>query len=216
MFALEQQWTAEIDAAEAAVKTAPIAEYGVLAKRLEAMKLPRRHAITLRRHRLVDHLRDKLFIAVMRDTVEQPDVTQCTLTLDDSRTLDLEEALIPFPHQEVCDQLYRAAIMASVSQKHAQVATLLRKALRVHMIRRGRNERVEKYDSDLCKALLRLPRGAEVDSVDKLTRCVFCEESPACAALKLSLCARCRKVCYCSVGCQKAHWMMHKQQWRYR
>jgi hypothetical protein len=42
--------------------------------------------------------------------------------------------------------------------------------------------------------------------------CAFCEESPQRAALTLSKCGRCMKVAYCSKGCQKAHWKLHKQQ----
>ena len=41
--------------------------------------------------------------------------------------------------------------------------------------------------------------------------CAFCEESPLRAAFTLSRCGKCRQVCYCSAGCQKAHWKLHKK-----
>jgi hypothetical protein len=40
--------------------------------------------------------------------------------------------------------------------------------------------------------------------------CGFCEESPVRAAVKLSVCGRCKQIAYCSQGCQKAHWKLHK------
>jgi len=41
--------------------------------------------------------------------------------------------------------------------------------------------------------------------------CAFCEESPLRAALTLKQCGKCKKVMYCSAGCQKAHWKLHKK-----
>eukprot|EP01033_Poteriospumella_lacustris_P011829 gene11829-8427_t len=42
--------------------------------------------------------------------------------------------------------------------------------------------------------------------------CAFCEEGPANApSVALRRCTKCKKVAYCSVGCQKAHWKVHKK-----
>jgi hypothetical protein len=49
-------------------------------------------------------------------------------------------------------------------------------------------------------------------AVQNISVCAFCEESPKNAELKLSRCGACKKVAYCSKGCQKAHWNVHKQQ----
>jgi hypothetical protein len=44
------------------------------------------------------------------------------------------------------------------------------------------------------------------------TICAYCEESPLRAALKLSLCGRCRQAAYCGSACQKAHWKAHRSR----
>jgi len=41
--------------------------------------------------------------------------------------------------------------------------------------------------------------------------CAFCGESPEHVAITLSRCGKCKKMCYCGAGCQKAHWKLHKK-----
>ena len=59
----------------------------------------------------------------------------------------------------------------------------------------------------LQRALAALPPQAPTT-----TACIFCGETPQCAAITLSRCGRCKKVTYCSALCQKAHWTIHKKQ----
>jgi hypothetical protein len=114
------------------------------------------------------------------------------------------------------------------------------KALRMHLILCGREVRDAEYDAHLPKILTKMkdiiktatPKGSGDNSsnkqedvggctsdkhVDTLgssicapAQCGFCEESPTRAAAKLSVCGRCKQVAYCSQGCQKAHWKLHK------
>jgi hypothetical protein len=66
-------------------------------------------------------------------------------------------------------------------------------------------------DAQLAEGLrvLAVKRG-EPQVTDCLDQCVFCEESPVNAELTLSRCGKCRQIAYCSKGCQKAHWKVHK------
>jgi hypothetical protein len=92
--------------------------------------------------------------------------------------------------------------------------TLCQRALRNHMICCGREKRVEKIESRLVYAMQQLQsasEGAAAAPVDASV-CAFCEESPERAAMKRSRCGACKAVMYCSVGCQKAHWKIHKAQ----
>jgi hypothetical protein len=93
-----------------------------------------------------------------------------------------------------------------------QAKSFLQEALRMHLILCGRETRDADYDTRLSALLQRLTGPCDQPPCAHDRQCGFCEESPASAALKLSVCGRCRCVAYCSVGCQKAHWPVHKQQ----
>jgi hypothetical protein len=86
-----------------------------------------------------------------------------------------------------------------------------RRALRMHLILRGRDHRPQELDTLLQEGL----RALAVDSGEPQVvacrdKCLFCEESPTNAAMKLNRCGKCREVVYCSKGCQEAHWKVHK------
>lgn len=103
-------------------------------------------------------------------------------------------------------------------------------ALRMHLVLKGRENRHAELDMLLSEVLLRLPNRsrsssssggggcggsphfgrADVEVVDVEELCVFCEESPVRVLMKRSRCGACKKVTYCSAGCQKAHWRVHK------
>ena len=62
-----------------------------------------------------------------------------------------------------------------------------------------------------CTAEARLRRlGTVIAHVT--TECQFCGEEPGKAAITLQRCSRCMEVTYCSKGCQKAHWNLHKSE----
>eukprot|EP01034_Spumella_vulgaris_P041677 gene41677-51642_t len=46
---------------------------------------------------------------------------------------------------------------------------------------------------------------------NKLTECMLCGETPERVAITLNRCGRCGQVAYCSKGCQKEHWKVHKK-----
>ncbi len=79
------------------------------------------------------------------------------------------------------------------------------KALRMHLLLYGRETRHFILDNVTVKCHERLPSSGYADI------CAFCEESPQRAALNLNRCVQCRLVVYCSAGCQKAHWKVHKK-----
>ena len=80
------------------------------------------------------------------------------------------------------------------------------KALRMHLLYKGRKSRDERLDNAIARVLKQLPPVIKCTEV-----CAFCEESPQHAAMKRSCCGRCKQVVYCSAGCQKAHWPLHKK-----
>jgi len=87
-----------------------------------------------------------------------------------------------------------------------QAKPLLQRLLRMKLIMSPRDfPRSEKIDNALLKVLSELP------PLQSIELCAFCEESPFRAAVTLSRCGKCKQVCYCSAGCQKVHWKLHKK-----
>ena len=50
--------------------------------------------------------------------------------------------------------------------------------------------------------------GATAEHIDFLERRTHCG-NPACAGQGLKTCNRCKRMRYCSVECQRAHWPVH-------
>ncbi len=86
-----------------------------------------------------------------------------------------------------------------------QEKELCLKALRMHLLLEGRGSRDAFLDEITATCHERLPTAESTDM------CTFCEESSQRAFLTLSRCGKCRQVTYCSAGCQKAHWKLHKK-----
>jgi len=120
------------------------------------------------------------------------------------------ENLFRYPTDGLCDGLGYVAyfcvkILTFSVFSPQQAKDICGKALRVYLLLKGRENRDPDWDEPMYKCHERLPsaRSTEV--------CAFCEESPQRAALTLSRCGQCRQVTYCSAGCQKAHWKLHKK-----
>jgi predicted Zn-ribbon and HTH transcriptional regulator len=92
-----------------------------------------------------------------------------------------------------------------------KVREFMQRTVRTYAILQGRENRYDKYDECLLKILELQQRHGDRAVVDAEV-CGFCGESPERAAMKRSRCGACKAVMYCSVGCQKAHWKLHKHQ----
>ena len=88
---------------------------------------------------------------------------------------------------------------------------LRQKIVRMQLIMQGRENRDGADDNALAKVLSQLPMPQQQPPPQNMDICAFCEESPLRAAMKRSRCGKCKQVVYCSVGCQKAHWPLHKK-----
>ncbi len=83
----------------------------------------------------------------------------------------------------------------------------------------GRNPAINSADRDsdsdklACKIELMLQKkGAKVSYT--VNECQMCAETPNNAAITLLVCSQCKQVAYCCVGCQRAHWKVHKSDCR--
>jgi hypothetical protein len=83
------------------------------------------------------------------------------------------------------------------------------KALRMKNLLYGRDDlkrRDEKTEKILTSVL------GQIETTQTSGECAFCGERSECVAITLSKCSACRGVDYCSRGCQKAHWKVHKKK----
>jgi hypothetical protein len=118
--------------------------------------------------------------------------------------------------RDVCDEnvIRGEKVLLGVCSLPADAKAMLQQALRLLMVLQGREVCTkgctcrDVLDAYLLKTLAQLP---VPQAVRDMQVCAFCEESPLCAAMKLSRCAKCKKVMYCGAGCQKAHWKLHKK-----
>jgi hypothetical protein len=121
---------------------------------------------------------------------------------------ELAESLLPGAMQEVREGWIHVSNAASlVLDQRALCKLATQRAIRLLKLVGGREQHSSGLDARLLRTLEHEPVPQEV--VD-MAVCAFCEESPQRAALTLSKCVRCKKVVYCSKGCQKAHWKLHK------
>eukprot|EP01033_Poteriospumella_lacustris_P014151 gene14151-10104_t len=105
--------------------------------------------------------------------------------------------------------------LIKTAQTYVQIMTAKKEAtqqqLREHLKQSatGREERLPGLDEALREVPSAIP---QVQQLASLSQCAFCEECPATTpAVALRRCTKCKEVAYCSVGCQKAHWKVHKK-----
>jgi len=132
-----------------------------------------------------------------------------------------QKGVLPWAHDTTYEALRRVCQTCIVAWPHpapravfpnAEAKALLQKTLRMKLVRDGRESRDPKLEAALVSALLLLmPTAATSEPIQSMEVCAFCEESPANAFMKRSRCGACKKVMYCSAGCQKAHWKLHKK-----
>ena len=95
------------------------------------------------------------------------------------------------------------------------------------MIVHGRTDRCESYNKLPIRVMQQIDKNniveksriTEAEDSDSdaeqqeapVAMCLFCDESPA---IKIMSCGKCKKATYCSVGCQKSHWKVHKTSCR--
>jgi len=205
MFALEatlesQAWTIS-EQFEALMERRHYADMEVLLR--EIRKFPRRHIlcwpILLVKLKILDKL------STYRGTV-----TRMHLALALRDYVAVQESVFPHPNLTVCSNILAVCIMFCSCYTlnpvfpPQQEKELWQKGLRMYLILHGRESREPNSDTLLPGVLEKLP------PVLTSELCAFCEESPARAAMKRTRCGLCKKVVYCSMGCQKAHWKLHK------
>ena len=131
--------------------------------------------------------------------------------------IELMQNIFPYPHREVVNAIFEVCALCGCASPAGKATltlseekALLQKALRMHLILNGRENRRASEDNALAKVLSQLP-APQQQQPQNMDICAFCEESPLRAAMKRSRCGKCKQVVYCSVGCQKAHWKVHKK-----
>jgi hypothetical protein len=127
----------------------------------------------------------------------------------DQRLIDTLQ--LAFPCETLEKSLYVAAhayLDSDDKQDHLRARDLALRGMRMHKKIVGRVYNPLHPGGELEQLLCVTTTAGHVGHTE---RCGWCEEIPAHAAFKLSLCGRCRRVAYCSEQCQKAHWKGHKK-----
>jgi hypothetical protein len=183
-------------------------EYQQLHDEINKRQLPRHHAATLTiLQTLVNLNRFRVLRHCTQSQVQN--IRRAAYNL-----IEAHESLFSFSHPNTYDAFFhlccaciiQAPMFRVVIFPPLEAKNLLQKTMCMWMIMHGREDRVNNLDDALQTTLAALPA-----NTPSLQVCAFCGESPLRAALTLSRCGRCRQVAYCSVGCQKAHWKLHKK-----
>jgi hypothetical protein len=98
-------------------------------------------------------------------------------------------------------------------KQYKEALPYCRRTVRMYLILHGRECSNRPTDAWLTRMLDATKSNQQEPAFNA---CAFCDESPAGAAVKLSRCAGCKCVVYCSKGCQTAHWLVHQQHCKSR
>jgi hypothetical protein len=213
MLAEEKRWEAQLTKWEDEVPSVLAGGHDAIRVRLrelEALQLPRWHRRTVHRSNLHRRLSMNMIVESMQANAAIPSEIPFDIH-SILHALEVYESIRPNPHAELEGELYAAMTCSLFVKDDALTLSLCLRVIRIHLLRCGReNRRVE--EDRRCVQLLQRLAATRAGAEERNGCCAFCEESLERAAFKLSLCGRCRKVSYCSVGCQRAHWPVHKAQ----
>eukprot|EP01034_Spumella_vulgaris_P023243 gene23243-29447_t len=114
---------------------------------------------------------------------------------------------------EACKTAMRVFDHSLLFPNVATADAYYRHTVQMQLVLNGREKRDADYDTLLANILSKQQiklRHWTAKSPD-LSVCSFCGEGPLRAKLTLRTCSKCKQVVYCSKGCQKAHWKIHKE-----
>ena len=140
----------------------------------------------------------------------------------------LFEVMAQFPNREAfaafrdtaMDGFIPAHKMGAVPGALAAALKYAGKALRMYLLLLGRGKpttitvtaELKAYYDGMVEALELQGGDCCGSSSSGGNCCLLCGESPDCAAIVLCKCGKCKQAQYCCVGCQRAHWKLHKKQ----
>jgi len=206
-----KEYQAEMFAQEEELKKAVQKPYWELIKRSKpgelpavfdevlALKFPHRHSLA------VKILRSQFYVYLLKTVGDLNGVSFLPQMEATARQyMDTYNGFLRFPHDAKMAAFAELGMMA-MACKFSVSVDLLQAALRMNLIIQGRHHRNPPLEAELALVL------DEHYHTATCQECLFCGESPLRATITLSRCGRCRQVAYCSVGCQKAHWKVHKK-----
>ena len=207
MFALEATLPSQLNTLEAQdAALAKTEQFEKAHELLEELRLltarcPRWHLLALQVKRLTGFLYTKMCL-------HEGKVHYTALARAMQENIDMYEHLTTFPNKAAYQFYIGIAEASQLNPAYSVLSTLnyYRMGLRMQLLLHGRENRNLEYDRGLQDILVPL-----MPEAPSLLHCAFCEESPLSVAFTLRRCGKCMKLAYCSVGCQKAHWKLHKK-----
>jgi hypothetical protein len=168
--------------------------YHILALRIACMQVDRSHQLWSSEHRLA----------------HSPSPQEIQFVLSRIRLItEIDRNIFPDPNLMTLTFVGAHAEHLVMIEQYEEALVYCQRAVRMQAVLYGRECRYAHTDDYLYGLLVAFQRTYPVPT---LGVCGFCEETPDNAAMKLNRCAKCKAVTYCSRGCQKAHWPVHKQK----